>query len=69
MNTALGGVFALTLTGSASPADYQTALRAVTFSRSASPANPTRRFAFQVTDAQGTASNYMITDADRMEAR
>jgi unsaturated chondroitin disaccharide hydrolase len=48
----------LTLSGSASPANYRTALRSVTFSTTTrSPSSATRSVSFQVTDAGGATSN------------
>ncbi|HEV2813791.1 MAG TPA: Ig-like domain-containing protein [Solirubrobacteraceae bacterium] len=47
----------LTLTGSASLADYETAIRAVTYENSSEdPSDATRRIQFQVTDSSGANS-------------
>jgi trimeric autotransporter adhesin len=47
----------LTLSGSASVADYQAALRAVTYENNSDDPNPPdRTLSFQATDAEGTAS-------------
>jgi hypothetical protein len=51
----------LTLTGAASVSDYQTALRSITYNNSSGPPTNGRRFAFQVTDAEGAKSAVFLT--------
>ncbi|MGH3190918.1 MAG: cadherin-like domain-containing protein, partial [Streptosporangiaceae bacterium] len=59
----------LTLTGSASVADYQAALRSVEFSSSDSSASPAARtVSFQVTDTNSEASNTATRTIDVTEA-
>jgi large repetitive protein len=59
------GTGVLTLTGTASPADYQAALRSVTYANgSSSPSGTSRTVSFRVTDALGEPSgvtNFDIT--------
>ena len=55
------GTGVLTLTGAASPAAYQAALRSVAYmNTSADPANKSRAITFSVTDVFGTESNFSV---------
>jgi hypothetical protein len=55
----------LTLTGTASVSDYQTALRSVTYENSsANPSTATRTISFQVTDSESAASNIATRDVE-----
>ena len=55
----------LTLTGTASVADYQAALRTVTYeNESDTPTDADRTVSFQVTDLEGDASNVATRDID-----
>jgi hypothetical protein len=57
------GTGVLTLTGTATPANYQTALRSVTYrNTSDNPSALTRTIRFQVQDAQGATSNTVSRD-------
>ncbi|HEX8065925.1 MAG TPA: hypothetical protein VF520_05315 [Thermoleophilaceae bacterium] len=55
----------LTLTGTASVADYQSALRSVTYENSsANPSTATRTISFQVVDSESAASNVATRDVE-----